>query len=170
VDPRTPPQPLVVKTSFGWVLGEVTVLTAGLVCVAYVHGPEPWWLTIAMFIVPLIVAVRGFGDGGARLVIDATGLTWRATRYGATKRTVWADIASAEIVNLPGKQGYALHLVLSANQVVASIAAGETRSIDISLDSINASFKDLRRAIHDREPRFFTDAGELDAAGAHIAP
>lgn len=159
MEPGAPPKPLVVKTSFGWVLFEVVLLAGAVLLVDYLRGPHPW-LMAALMIFPLIVAIRGFGDNGARLVVDAKGLTWRATRYGATSRAAWADIASAEIVSPPGNAPYALHLVLAGGQVVLSVAAGRTRVVDVSLDNIDTDFKNLRRAIHAHEPRFFTDPKE----------
>lgn len=153
------PKSLVVKTSFGWVLFEVVLLTATVLGMDFLLGPKPWLLT-GLLIFPLIVAIRGFGDGGARLVVDAGGLTWRATRYAATTRTAWADIVSAEIVKSAGRGPYMLHLVLAGGQVVPSVAAGRTRIVDVSLDNVDIDFKTLRRAIHAHEPRFFTNAWE----------
>ena len=117
-----------------------------------------WLVYVGAPALLVLISAPGLFDTAPRLVIADDGLSWRENRKDPLSFLAWDEIVSADIRDGGEDAPRSLRLKLPpgfALEKVASDRKGE-RKVDIPIEGLNLSDRQLMVAIHRRAPHLFT--------------
>lgn len=113
-----------------------------------------WPVFLALAAVSAVLAIPSFRDAVPRLILAPDGLSWRETRRDPLSFACWDQIVSADIKGPENDDAPFLRLRLAR----PDWKPGERsdRRVDIPIDGLELSSRQLMVAIHRRAPHLFT--------------
>jgi hypothetical protein len=117
-----------------------------------------WLVYVGAPVLLALISAPSFLDTTPRLVIAGDGLSWRENKKAPLSFLAWGEIVSADIEAGGEDTPRCLRLKLppwSALEKVASDREG-ARKVDIPIEGLDLSDRQLMVAIHRRAPHLFT--------------
>ena len=145
----------------GW-LGAFVLLLVGF---GAFGDPKTLPLYLGLGLLITLLSSPVFFDTAPRLVLTDEGLSWRERKKDPLVFLAWTEIVSADIKAGGDDEPRRLRLAIASPPILQSIASGRERSrtIDIPVERLTLSDRQLIVAIHRRAPHLFTRVSRHEA-------
>lgn len=120
---------------------------------------KAWQLYLGAALLIVLLSAPAFFDTAPRLVLTTEGLSWREHKRDPLSFLPWDQIVSAEIENGAGDDApRCLRFRAPSPPILESIASERERrrAIEIPVERLTLSERQLMAAIHRRAPHLFT--------------